>query len=116
MIALLLNQLLAVWLFISGFVLPQSTVTSWNIMIVAVVVSTVAFLAFAAPGRPGIRWILTVVAIWLFASALVLPHESLGTVLHDVAASVALATMSLVPPARWLTHWREHHPRGAAAG
>ena len=109
MIALLLNQVVAAWLFVSALVLPHSSATSWNTILVAVAVSAVAFLAFAAPGRPGLRWLSTVIAVWLFMAALVMPHESLGTILHDVFVSLVLAALSLFPPARWLTHWREEH-------
>ena len=109
MVTLLLNQVVAVWLFVSALVLPHSSATSWNSILIAGAVSAVALLAFAAPGRPGVRYLLAVIAAWLFMSALVMPHESLGTVLHDVFVSLVLAAVSLFPPARWLTHWREEH-------
>lgn len=109
MIALLLNIVLAVWLFVSAYLLPHSATTSWNSMIVAVLVAAVALLAFSSPGRPGLRWINAVLAVWLFVTALVMPHTSLGTSLHDVGVSVVLAALSLIPPARWLAHWREEH-------
>ncbi|HSB19829.1 MAG TPA: hypothetical protein VLD85_07480 [Anaeromyxobacteraceae bacterium] len=109
MIALLLNLALAVWLFVSAYLLPHSAATSWNSMIVAVLVAAVALMAFSSPGRPGIRWVNAVLAVWLFVAALVMPHVSLGTSLHDVAVSVALAALSLIPPARWLAHWKEEH-------
>ena len=109
MIALLLSQVVAAWLFISALVLPHSSATSWNSILVAVAVSAVAFVVFAAPGRPGLRYLTTVIAVWLFMGALVLPHASMGTALHDVFVAMVLAALSLFPPARWLTHWREEH-------
>ncbi len=116
MIALLLNQLLAVWLFISAFVLPHTTATAWSSMLSAAAVSAVAFLAFVSPGRPGVRWLMVVVAAWLLMGAMVMPHASMGTAFHDVAVAVALAALALFPPAHWLSHWRqehEGHPRAA---
>lgn len=113
MIALLLNLALAIWLFVSAYLLPHSVATGWNSMIVAVLAAAVALLAFSSPGRPGIRWINAVLAVWLFVAALVMPHVSLGTSLHDVGVAVFLAALSLFPPAHWLAHWREEHPRHA---
>lgn len=109
MIALVLNQILAVWLFISAFVLPHTVATMWSSMLTAVAVSAIAFLAFASPGRPGIRWLLAVAGTWLFVAALVMPHASMGTAFHDIGVGVALAALSLFPPAHWLAHWREEH-------
>ncbi len=98
MAALILNLVLATWLFVSAFVLPHSTTTSWNSLIVSVLVAAIAFLAFAAPGRPGIRYVNTVLAFWLMGAVFVLPHTSGGTVFNDVFVSLGLALVSLIPP------------------
>ncbi len=98
MVALILNLVLAIWLCVSAFVLPQSTVTAWNSLIVSILVAGTAFLAFAAPGRPGIRYVNTVLAFWLMVSVFALPHTSGGTVFNDVFVSLALAVVSLIPP------------------
>ena len=114
MIALVLRLLVSTWLFVSAFLLSHSTVTAWNALVVACLAAAVAFLAFAMPGRPGLRWWGAALATWLLVSSIVLPHESLGTVLHDVAVAVVLAALSFAAPARWLAHWREEHA-GAGA-
>ncbi len=101
MLKLVVNAVLAGWLLVSAFVLPQSTVSAWNAIVVAVLVAAVALFAFVAVGRPGIRWGVSVLAVWLFASAIVLPHESLGTVLHDALVACLLALVSLLPSHRW---------------
>lgn len=114
MIALVLRLLVSTWLFISAFLMAHSTVTAWNALIVACLVAAVSFLTFAMPARPGFRWWLGALATWLLVSSMVLPHESLGTVLHDVAVALVLAALAFVAPARWLTHWREEHATAGA--
>lgn len=114
MITLLVRLALSTWLFASAFLLAQSPATEWNALIVAALVAAVSFLAFAMPGRPGFRWWNAVLAVWLLVSAIVLPHESLGTVLHDVGVALAIAAASFFLPAHWLSHWKEEHA-GASA-
>ena len=114
MFMLVSRLLVSTWLFVSAFLLAHSTVTAWNALIVASLVAAVSFLAFAMPGRPGLRWLIAALAIWLMMSAIVLPHESLGTVLHDVGVAMVLAALTFFLPAHWLSHWKEEHA-GAAA-
>jgi uncharacterized membrane protein YccC len=92
---------IALWLFVSAWVLPHSETTAWNSIIVALAVIALAFFAFGAIGSPGLRYFITVMAMWLFMSAMVLPHESLWAVMNDVAVAVALALVSIIPPKRW---------------
>jgi hypothetical protein len=106
MVALALDLALATWLLVSAFVLPQSSVTAWNALLVAFLVAAIAFLAFSMPGKPGLRYVNTVVAAWLFAAVFWLPHVSGGTVLHDVFVALGIALVSIVPPF--------HHGRGDA--
>lgn len=109
MMALVLRLLLSTWLFISAFVLAQSTVTAWNALIVASLVAAVSFLSFAMPGRPGLRWWNAALATWLLVSAMLLPHESLGTALHDAGLAILIAAVTFVAPPTWLAHYREGH-------
>jgi hypothetical protein len=112
MVKLCVNLLIAAWIFGSAFVLPHSTTTGWNAMIVAVVVAGAALLAFAAVGRPGAQYLITIAATWLFASAMILPHESMGTVLHDALVAAVLAFVTLLPSKRWA---RARHAEAPAA-
>lgn len=114
MIALVLRLLVSTWLFVSAFLLAHPTVTAWNALVVACLVAAVSFLAFAMPGRPGLRWWNAALACWLLVSAMVLPHESLGTVLHDVAVALAIAALTFAAPAHWLAHWKEEHATAGA--
>lgn len=92
---------IALWLFVSVWILPHSETTAWNSIVVALAVIALSFFAFGAIGAPGLRYFITVMAMWLFMSAMVLPHESMGTVLNDVGVAVALALVSIIPPKRW---------------
>ncbi len=101
MVKLVVNLVIAAWLFASAYLLPHSSVTAWNSMIVAALIAWMAFMAFVAVGWPGAKWILSCLAIWLFASTMILPHESLGTVLHDAFVATVLAFLTLLPSKRW---------------
>jgi hypothetical protein len=101
MAPLVLNLAAACWLFVSAFVLPYSTVTAWNALVVAVVVVGIAFLSFAAIGRPGIRWVIAVLAVWLVVGTMLMPHQSLATVFNDVVVAMVLGLVSFVPTPRW---------------
>ena len=114
MIALVLRLLVSTWLFVSAFLLPHSTATAWNALVVAALMAAVSFLAFAMPGRPGIRWWNAVLATWLMAAAILMPHVSLVTMLHDVGVGMLAGALSLALPAPWLAHWKAEHS-GAAA-
>jgi hypothetical protein len=101
MVTLLINLAAAIWLFVSAFVLPYSTVTAWNAMVVAVLVAALAFLSFSAIGRPGIRWLISVLAVWLIVGTMLMPHLSLASVFNDVIVAAVLGLVSFVPPLRW---------------
>ena len=113
MVKLLVNLAVAGWLMVSTFLRPHSTATAWNSLVVAVLVATVALTAFVAVGRPGIKYGISMLATWLFASALFMPHESLGTVLNDELVACILALVSLLPSHRWAGHHDEHAPKPA---
>ena len=100
MIALVLNLALAAWLVVSAFVLPHSTASLWNELIVAALVAGIAFFAFAAPGWWGLHYLNTAVAFWLLAAVFVIPNVAGQTVLNEVFLALALALVSLVPPHR----------------
>jgi len=109
MIALFSKLVLSTWLLISAFVLAQTPASMWNVLIVACLSAAAAFLAFAMPGRPGVRWWGAVLAAWLLVSAMVLPQASLGTVIHDVVVAMLMAVTAFFLPAAWAAHWREEH-------
>lgn len=101
MVKLSVNLAIAAWMFVSAFVLTHSTVTAWNILILSVIVAATALMAFVSVGARGTQVVLALVSIWLFSSAMILPHESLGTLLHDAFVAVVLAFVTLLPSKRW---------------
>lgn len=100
MLALVLEYVLAIWLFTSAFVLPHSGVTAMNSIIIAALVAAISAFAYLDPKRSGVRYIISALAVWLMVSGLVLPHESLGTILHDVAVAVLLGFVTIWAPAK----------------
>jgi hypothetical protein len=100
MLALVLEYVLATWLFASAFVLPHSTATAVNSMIVALLVAAVSLFAYADRKRAGIRYIISALSVWLLVAGLVMPHVALGTILHDVGVAILLGFVSLWAPAR----------------
>jgi hypothetical protein len=109
-LTLFIRLTLSTWLFISTFLLPHTSASAWNTLLVASLVAAVSLLAFAMPGRPGIRWFNAVLATWLLASVMLLPHVSLATMAHQVGLAMLLALAAFPLPAPWMTRWREDHP------
>jgi hypothetical protein len=70
-------------------------------MVVAVLVAAIALLSFSAVGRPGTRWLISALAVWLLVQTMLLPHVSLASVFNDVVVAAVLALVSFVPPPRW---------------
>jgi hypothetical protein len=46
---------------------------------------------------PGVRYINTVLSIWLFVSTLVIAHQNAGTMWNNLIAAVVVFALSLVP-------------------
>ena len=114
MLALILNLVLAIWLFVSAFVMPHSPVTAWNAMIVALFAAAVSLLAWAAPGRPGLRHGTSLAAIWLVMEVMLLPHVALTTIFGEVLAAMGFAAVALLIPAPH-RHHDTHTPAHGAA-
>ena len=98
---LVVNLVLAGWLLLSAVVVPQGSVTAWNSMGVALALAAVAFLAYSAPGRPGVRFVNTVLAAWLLSSVMLLPGVTLSSMVNDILVALAVAVASLIPPHDW---------------
>jgi hypothetical protein len=108
MMTLVLNLLIAGWLFVSAFVLGHTEASAWNATIVAVLVAAAALFAFSMPGRPGLRWLIAVLAVWLFAATMFIPHVTMGAIINEVAVALALALGTFRPPARVETVAKAH--------
>jgi hypothetical protein len=59
-------------------------------------VLTVVF-SLGATRVPQMRFLNTILAVWLFISAWVLPRISVGTLWNNVLVAIAIFVMSLVP-------------------
>jgi len=101
MIPLALYLALASWLFASAYILPHSVPTAWNSLVVAVLISLVALTSFAAPGKPGLRFGNALLSVWLVIAALLMPHVSFATMLHDSLVAMVLAGIVIFTSGRW---------------
>ena len=96
---LLLNLLLSLWLLASAWLLPYGTAGAWNAILVALLALAVSLLAWSAPGRPGLHHATSVLAVWLVASTMLLPHASLAAMANSVLVAMGLAAVALLFPA-----------------
>ncbi len=88
------STVIAGWLVVSAFVLPQTAMSAALAVMVAFVMLSLS--AFAI-GRPGLRYLNAVIALVLAAMALLgdIPGEA---AVSDALAAAALFALSLVSP------------------
>jgi hypothetical protein len=96
---------LGAWLGISGFLWRHSVAQFNNAWLVGVAVAVFAAIALRSDL---IRYVNTVLAIWLFASSWALPVVSQLTFWNNLLVSVAVFAISLSPGGRG----RRIHPAG----
>ena len=101
MIALALYLGIATWLFVSAYLMPHSEATAWNSLVVAVLIAAVALVSFAAPGKPGLRFGNALLAVWLLIASMLMPHVSIGTMLHDIFVAMLLSALVIFTSGRW---------------
>ena len=90
------NVILGIWLFISAFIWPHTTVQMTNTWILGVLCVLFALIAMAVPP---VRFVNTALAVWLFISAWALPTASTATTWNNVLVAIAIFLTSLVPSA-----------------
>jgi hypothetical protein len=88
------NIVVGAWLFISAFIWPHSAPARMNTWIVG---ALCAIFAVAALRSPPVRWLNTVLAIWLFFSVFSIYHLSGGTFWNNLIAAIVMFIASLVP-------------------
>lgn len=104
------NLVLAAWLLISAFALGHSPVSGTVTFVAGLAVAT---LAIAAGGKPGLRYLISLIALAMAAAALLLPSVSGPARLSTALAAAILFALSLVSP----RHGADHTPpAGQAAG
>lgn len=86
------SLLLGAWLFASRFAWTHSAIQFANTGVVSVLYTA---LAAAALGVPRVRYVNVAVAVWLFASAWLLPRAAEATLWHNVAVSIAMAAVAM---------------------
>ena len=102
-----INIIAGVWLFISAFIWPHTEAAQTNTWIVAVLIMIAAIWALFAPS---VRFINTILAIYLFISTFGIFHNNPGTVWNNVIVSIVVFIVSLIPSET--SYW--HGPRTAA--
>jgi hypothetical protein len=87
--------ILGAWLFISAFAWPHTMGQMTNTWIVGVLCVICALISMAVPW---VRYLNTVLAVWLFISTWAFSDSSPGTIWNNVLVAVAIFVMSLVAP------------------
>lgn len=97
-VASIADIVLGLWLFVSMFFWRGSPEQMANAGAVGVL--AVAFGAMAYRGYVWARWIVGALGVWLFVSAWVLPHGSVGTVVNGLTIGTLLFGFSALPTGR----------------
>jgi hypothetical protein len=85
---------LGVWLFLSAFLWTHTQAQLTNTWVVGVLCVIFALISMAVPW---VRYLNTLLAIWLFISAWALPTASSGTIWNNVLVAIAMFVASLMP-------------------
>ena len=88
---------LGLWLVISAFLWPHSMGQQTNAWVVGIL--TIAFALLAA-GRDDLRYLVTALAVWLFASIWVVPSIRIATLWNNGIVAAGLFVFSLIPNLR----------------
>src|SRR5690242_21801073 len=90
----LVNVALCAWLFVSAFLWPHVGATAFSTWITGLLVAASALMAIWAPAA---RRLTTILAVWLFLTAVFFAHQSGLTAIHDAVVAIAMFVVSLVP-------------------
>src|SRR5579883_1103681 len=88
------NLIIGVWLIISAFAWPHALASETNTWIVGALIGLAALWAMFIPQ---IRYVDTLLAIWLFFSSIAFARGGNTTPWHDVIAAIVVFLVSLVP-------------------
>ncbi len=105
-----INLVAGVWLFISAFVWPHTAAAQNNTWIVGVLIVLASLWAMFAPS---VRFINTILAVYLFISTFGIFHQNPGTVWNNVIVSIIVFVLSLVPSET--AYWTRGHRTPAHA-
>ena len=86
--------ILGIWLFISAFIWRHTAAQMTNTWICGLL--TIAFALIAMRVRE-VRYLNTILAVWLFISVWALPSMALGTMWNNALVAIAIFFVSLAP-------------------
>lgn len=89
------NVALAAWLLISAFALPN---TPTSMLATAVAAFLVPVIALFAGARPGVRYLISIMALALAGLLLLLPDVGAAARISTMLVSAALFALSLISP------------------
>ena len=95
--ARLIAFFVCIWLIVSAFAWRHAPVQTTNTWIVGVVGAVIALVSIVGDTR--LRYLNTLLAIWLFISVWAFPVVQLGTVWNNVIVAIVLFLLSLSIPA-----------------
>jgi hypothetical protein len=87
------NLAIGAWLFMSAFLWHHNMAEFRNALLTGVICFIVALMSL---NRPVMRFANTVLALWLFLSAVVIPGTSRITAVNHALAAILMLTFSLV--------------------
>lgn len=87
-------MLLGAWLVITPFLWPHAHATAVNAWLTGALLGAGAICALYVPA---VKFVDALLAIWLLASAFLLPHVSVATIWNDALVAVAVLVSSLLP-------------------
>jgi hypothetical protein len=89
------DAMIGAWLLLSAFVWTHTQPQFRNAIVVGVMAIVVAVSAAA---KPPVRYLNTILGVWLFLSAWLLPRMSVATMWNHLLVGAALTAFSLVSP------------------
>lgn len=89
-----------VWVFISAFIWPHTAGEQTNAWILGVLIVIASLWAMA---MPPVRYVNTILAVWLFFATLVIQHSHAGTLWSNLISAIVVFVMSLTPSGRSAT-------------
>lgn len=89
------NLVVCTWLLISAFLFAQPPTSVAQTALTAVLVLLFAYLA---PSKPGLRFVITALAVLLGATALFMPGVSGPAMISNGTVAVLLFVLSVVRP------------------
>ncbi|KYF83465.1 hypothetical protein BE20_40400 [Sorangium cellulosum] len=94
LMARIVNVVLGFWLLLSAVLWPHSHAQRTNTWVLGLLCMVFAITAMLAPA---VRYLNTVLAVWLFISCWALPTVSLGTIWNNALVAIAIFIASLIP-------------------